>query len=45
MVARLLGKKLGMTQVFNKEGNLISVTLIQAGPCNVLPIKNKETDG
>ena len=45
MAARLLGKKLGMTQVFNKEGNLISVTLIQAGPCNVLQIKNKENDG
>ncbi len=45
MVARLLGKKLGMTQMFNKEGNLVPVTLIQAGPCNVLQIKNKETDG
>ncbi len=45
MVARLLGKKLGMTQMFNKEGNLIPVTLIQAGPCNVLQIKNKENDG
>ncbi len=45
MVARLLGKKLGMTQMFSKEGNLIPVTLIQAGPCSVLQIKNKETDG
>ncbi len=45
MVARLLGKKLGMTQMFNKEGDLIPVTLIQAGPCNVLQIKNKENDG
>ena len=45
MVARLLGKKLGMTQMFNKEGNLVPVTLIQAGPCNVLQIKNKENDG
>lgn len=45
MVARLLGKKLGMTQMFNKEGNLVPVTLIQAGPCNILQIKNKETDG
>jgi large subunit ribosomal protein L3 len=45
MVARLLGKKLGMTQMFDKEGNLIPVTLIQAGPCNILQIKNKENDG
>ncbi len=45
MVARLLGKKLGMTQMFNKEGDLIPVTLIQAGPCNILQIKNKATDG
>ena len=45
MVARLLGKKLGMTQMFNKEGNLVPVTLIQAGPCNILQIKNKENDG
>ncbi len=45
MVARLLGKKLGMTQMFNKEGDLVPVTLIQAGPCNVLQIKNKENDG
>ena len=45
MVARLLGKKLGMTQTFNKEGDLIPVTLIQAGPCSILQIKSKETDG
>jgi large subunit ribosomal protein L3 len=45
MVASLLGKKLGMTQMFDKEGNLIPVTLIQAGPCNILQIKNKENDG
>jgi large subunit ribosomal protein L3 len=34
-----------MTQMFNKEGDLVPVTLIQAGPCNVLQIKNKENDG
>jgi large subunit ribosomal protein L3 len=45
MVACLLGKKLGMTQMFNNEGNLVPVTLIQAGPCNILQIKNKENDG
>lgn len=41
----LLGKKLGMTQIFNKEGDLVPVTLVQAGPCNVLQIKNRENDG
>lgn len=45
MVIGLLGKKLGMTQLFNKEGVLIPVTLIQAGPCDILQIKSKENDG
>ncbi len=34
-----------MTQLFNKEGVLIPVTLIQAGPCDILQIKSKENDG
>jgi large subunit ribosomal protein L3 len=37
----LLGKKLGMTQVFTEDGKLISVTAIEAGPCPVLAIKDK----
>jgi large subunit ribosomal protein L3 len=41
----ILGKKLGMSQMFDKEGNLVPVTLILAGPCYVLQKKNKETDG
>ncbi len=45
MIAGLLGKKLGMTQIFSKEGDLVPVTLLQAGPCELLQIKNKETDG
>jgi large subunit ribosomal protein L3 len=45
MIAGLVGKKLGMTQIFNKEGGLIPVTLLQAGPCNLLQIKSKENDG
>ena len=45
MLAGLLGKKLGMTQIFSKEGDLIPVTLLQAGPCELLQIKNKENDG
>ncbi|MDP6924359.1 MAG: 50S ribosomal protein L3 [Candidatus Scalindua sp.] len=45
MIAGLLGKKLGMTQIFGKEGGLIPVTLLQAGPCDLLQIKSKENDG
>jgi len=41
----LLGKKLGMTQVFDPKGRLVPVTLIQAGPCYVLQVKTLATDG
>ena len=41
----LLGKKLGMTNVFDEKGNAISVTVIEAGPCPVTAIKTKERDG
>jgi len=41
----LLGKKLGMTQIFDTNGNLVPVTLIEAGPCYVLQVKNKQKDG
>ncbi|MFH1006763.1 MAG: 50S ribosomal protein L3 [Candidatus Latescibacterota bacterium] len=41
----ILGKKLGMTQLFSKEGAQIPVTVVQAGPCPVIQIKNKQTDG
>ncbi len=44
MVTGILGKKLGMTQVFDEEGNLIPVTVIEAGPCVVTQIKTEETD-
>ena len=45
MIEGLLGKKLGMTRVYDKAGNSIGVTVIEAGPCPVLQVKNKETDG
>ncbi len=45
MIAGLLGKKLGMTQIFSEGGGLIPVTLLQAGPCDLLQIKSKENDG
>jgi large subunit ribosomal protein L3 len=41
----LLGKKIGMTQIFNDAGLSIPVTLISAGPCYVTQIKTIETDG
>lgn len=41
----ILGKKVGMTQVFNENGLAIPVTVIQAGPCTVVQKKAKDTDG
>jgi large subunit ribosomal protein L3 len=41
----ILGRKLGMTQIFDRQGNAIPVTIIQAGPCHVLQIKTQETNG
>lgn len=45
MAKGILGKKLGMTQVFTAEGNVVPVTVIQAGPCTVLQKKDIENDG
>ena len=44
-MAMLLGKKVGMTQVFDKAGRILPVTVILAGPCPVLQVKTKQTDG
>ena len=41
----IIGKKLGMTQVFDENGNVIPVTLIEAGPCPVTQKKTVDTDG
>ena len=41
----ILGKKLGMTQVFTADGLVVPVTVIQAGPCVVLQKKDQENDG
>ena len=41
----ILGKKVGMTQIFNEAGNVVPVTLIEAGPCYVVQKKTKEQDG
>ena len=41
----LIGKKIGMTQIFDEKGSVIPVTAIQAGPCVVAQVKTVETDG
>lgn len=45
MLEALLGKKLGMTQVFAPDGTVTSVTVLQGGPCVVLQVRTKERDG
>ena len=40
----IIGKKVGMTQIFDQEGNCIPVTVVQAGPCFVTDIKTKDRD-
>lgn len=45
MMDNLLGKKIGMTQIFDESGNMVPVTVIEAGPCVVTQLKTKETDG
>ena len=45
MVPVLLGKKVGMTQVFDDAGRVVPVTVVQAGPCTVLQVKTTERDG
>lgn len=44
-MAVLLGKKVGMTQIYNETGELVPVSVIQAGPCVVMQVKNAQTDG
>ena len=44
-MAGLIGKKIGMTQVFDKEGNVVPVTVVVAGPCVVIQKKSEEKDG
>jgi large subunit ribosomal protein L3 len=41
----ILGKKIGMTQIFSATGEVVPVTVIEAGPVSVIQIKTKETDG
>ena len=45
MSKTIIGRKLGMTQIFDEKGAVVPVTVIEAGPCNVVQIKSVETDG
>lgn len=41
----LLGKKVGMTQIYDSENRLVPVTVVQAGPCPVTQVKTVDNDG
>jgi large subunit ribosomal protein L3 len=45
MINGLLGKKIGMTQIFSEDGDVIPVTIIEAGTCKVIRVKSEEKDG
>lgn len=45
MINGILGKKIGMTQIFKEDGAALSVTVVEAGPCKILDIKTDQDDG
>jgi large subunit ribosomal protein L3 len=45
MTKGILGRKVGMTQIYDEAGNAIPVTVVEAGPCRVLQVRTKERDG
>jgi len=45
MINAILGKKLGMTQIFDDGGKVIPVTVVEAGPCRVTQVRTRENDG
>lgn len=45
MTKGILGRKVGMTQIFDESGACLPVTVVQAGPCRVLQVRTKERDG
>ena len=45
MTPALLGKKVGMTRIYDEKGAIVPVTVVQAGPCSITQIKTTETDG
>lgn len=44
-IAGILGRKLGMMQIFDRDGNVVPITVIEAGPCQVTQVKTTERDG
>ena len=45
MKKAILGKKIGMTQIFVSDGRLVPVTVVEAGPCTVVMVKTEDRDG
>ena len=45
MISTIIGKKIGMTQVYNESNILVPVTVVEAGPCSVVQVKTVATDG
>lgn len=45
MATGILGRKVGMTQIFNEDGTAVPVTVLEAGPCHVLQVKSIDRDG
>lgn len=45
MISSLLGKKIGMTQVYDAQNVLVPVSVVEAGPCSIVQVKTLETDG
>ena len=45
MTPSILGRKVGMTQIYLEDGRVMPVTVIQAGPCHVLQVRSQERDG
>jgi large subunit ribosomal protein L3 len=41
----IIGRKLGMTQIFQEDGSIVPVTIVEAGPCSIIQRKTKEKDG
>ena len=45
MIKAIIGRKVGMTQIFAEDGKVIPVTVVEAGPCPVVQVKTEESDG
>lgn len=45
MIDTILGRKIGMTQIFDEDDNVVPVTVIEAGPCVISQVKSEESDG